>query len=250
MSGTYSELASFYNTLNGGIDYDEWTDFIDLIFKKHGVSKRTPVLDAGCGTGQITVRLAERGYDMIGADISPEMLSVAREFADERQVKPLFICQNMSSIELYGSVAAAISTLDSVNYLTKKEDLLSFFSLMHNYIEDGGILVFDVNTKKKFEEFYGQNDYVIDEDGVFCGWQNDYSKNSHIAAFYLNIFEELPDGNYRRHFEVQKERYYPDKTLVKMLKECGFEVADMYSDTDFSPVGADDMRHFYVCKKI
>lgn len=250
MSGTYSELASFYNTLNGGIDYDKWVEFIDLILKKHGVPKRTPILDAGCGTGQITVRLAGLGYDMIGADISPEMLAVAREFADERRVKPLFICQNMSSIELYGSVAAAISTLDSVNYLTKKEDLFSFFSLMHNYIESGGILVFDVNTKKKFEEFYGQNDYVIDEDGVFCGWQNDYSKNSHIATFYLNIFEELPDGNYRRRFEVQKERYYPDKTLVKMLEETGFEIADVYSDIDFSPAGKDDMRHFYVCKKV
>lgn len=250
MKSQYSELAAYYDRLNGGTDYDAWASFLIGLFEEHKIGKRSPVLDAGCGTGQITVRLAKAGYDMIGVDISPEMLSIARAFADRQRVSPLLVCQDISRIELYGTVGAAVSTLDSLNYLTSLSDLKSFFASMALYIEKCGLLVFDLNTRYKFENFYGTNTYIIEEDGVFCSWENYYSPSSRIADFRLTVFERLPDGKYSRHDEYQRERYYPDRTVRKILSENGFELLDVFSDTDRSPVGSDDMRRFYVCRRV
>jgi len=246
----YSELAPYYDRLNGGVDYDAWADFIASVLSGNGVSPRSVVLDAGCGTGQITVRLAEKGYDLIGVDRSPEMLSVARAFADERGVSPLLVCQDLSGIDLYGTVSAAVSTLDTLNYLVDRSDLAAFFDSMKLYIESGGLLIFDLNTKRKFVEFYGDNDYVIDEGSVFCGWQNHFTPSTGLATFALTIFSEQPDGSYQRVDEIQKERYYPDRTVIKMLTERSFELLAVYADADFTPAGNDDLRHFFVFRKV
>lgn len=251
MKNVYSALAPFYDRLNGAADHEKYAEMIAGILEEHGITRGMSVIDAGCGTGQITVRLAKRGYDMIGVDISPEMLAEAQNFASRERVSLLLVCQDISNIDLYGSAPAAISTLDSLNYLTKPEQLNSFFSRIHNFVEPGGLLIFDLNAKYKFENIYGDNSYIIEEEGVYCGWENSYNKNTRLATFRLSIFEEERDGSYLRRNELQRERYYPDKTVIKMLGENGFALEKIYRDTEKNPAGApDDLRHFFVCKRV
>jgi len=253
MKNAYSELAAFYDRLNGEVDYNAWSAFLISLLEEHGIGKGSTLLDAGCGTGQITVRLAKAGYDMIGVDLSPEMLSLARALSESESVSPLFLCQDISEIDLYGTVRAAISTLDSLNYLTKKEAFESFFSRIRNFIEPGGLLIFDLNTKYKFERVYGDNDYILEDDGVFCGWSNHYSASTRLASFSLSIFERLQNGDYARRDEYQQERFYPDSTVKKLLDRFGFDLVAMYSDIDRTPAdpsrGSADLRRFFVCKK-
>ena len=249
MSTPYGALAPFYDELMEDVDYDLWADFIEKAFTKNSVDKGSLVLDAGCGTGQMTLRLAKKGYDMIGVDISPEMLSIARERAERERISPLFICRDMSDIELYGTVKAAISCLDSVNYLTKKGALESFFACMELYIEKGGLLIFDVNTKKKFEEVYGFNSYVLESDGVLCAWQNYYNPKTRLCDFDLSFFVEGPDGRYTRSDESQSERYHPTKTLKSLLGAHSFEILAVVGDFDMTPATNDDLRHYYICKR-
>ena len=161
----YGLLAPIYDKLNGDIDYSAWGDFIEKIFEKHStVGRPDLVLDLGCGTGSMTFELAKRGYDMTGVDLCAEMLDVARERAEKMgfSEKILWLLQDMREFELYGTVDAAVSCLDSINHLTCIKDLDICLNLVHNYLVPDGLFIFDVNGKYKFENVYGSSSYVYE----------------------------------------------------------------------------------------
>ncbi len=237
MSGCegYDAIARVYDKLNAELDYEKWADFFEKCFDKYMESRPELVLDLACGTGRMTRELSKRGYDMIGVDGSAEMLSEAYMQESENT---LYLLQDMRSFELYGTVGAVVCCLDSINYLLTENDLKKVFSGVHNYLNPNGLFLFDVNTPYKFENVYGDCAYIL-EDGeegnsVYCGWQNEYDRESGICSFYLSLFEETKDGGYVRSDEIQKERCYTYETLSSLLSESGFEILGRFSDHDFS----------------
>ncbi len=247
--GAYSALFRGYDKLNSETDYASWADFIEEIFRKFGKGTES-VLDLGCGTGAMTFELRRRGYDMTAVDISPEMLSVARDAAEENGISDiLWLCQDMREFELYGTVNAAVCCLDGINHLTGAGDLDRCFSLVHNYLDPDGIFVFDVNTPHKFENFYGDRDYILEDDGVMCCWQNDYDKKRGVCDFYLSVFEEREDGAWERTDEVVRERCYGREALEKALLKNGFEVCGFFGGFDFGEPGKDCDR-WYVAARV
>ncbi len=231
---SYTVLARVYDKLNGQIDYPAWADFIEKIFEKHKKSPVSLVLDLACGTGSMTLELARRGYDMTAVDLSPDMLSVASERAIENQLDGiLFLCQNMRKFELYGTVDAVVCCLDSVNYLRKKAYMEECFACVHNYLNPDGIFIFDVNTPYKFENVYGNNDYIIEEDGVYCGWQNYYDMKTHLCDFRLDIFFKEENGLYSRAFEEQTERMFTKKQILSALEKNNFELLEFVGGYNF-----------------
>jgi len=209
------------------------------------------VLDLACGTGSMTFELNSRGYDMIGADGSEDMLSRAYEKAFEKGIaNVLFLCQDMRNFELYGTVGAVVCCLDSINYLTDDGDLEKCFSTVHNYLDPDGLFIFDVNTPHKFERVYGNNHYIFeneDYDGnrAYCGWQNEYEPTSKLCSFYLSVFTEDENGKFLRADEQQTERCYTDRELEQSLTRCGFEVLGFYGDYRFSKP-TDDTERWYI----
>lgn len=251
MDGLYSVMARFYDSLNSGIDYKEWADFAERAICANSEQKPILILDAACGTGSMTLELAKRGYDMTGVDLSCEMLSVARERAQAEGLseKILFLCQDLGELDLYGTVDAAVCTLDSINHITNKESLRSFFSLLHRcFLVPGGVFVFDVNTPRKLECFYGSNDFILEDEGMYCGWQNYYDADEGIAHFYLSLFEEQEDGGYIRTDTEQEERAYGKEELCALLSECGFDTIGLYSDYGQTKASDNDDRWYFVCK--
>lgn len=230
----YDAIAEVYDGLNREIDYETWADFFETCFAKYLKEKPEILLDLACGTGRMTRVMAKRGYDMIGVDGSEEMLSRAYEEKTEDD-RILYLLQDMRSFELYGTVGAVLCCLDSVNYLLTEDDLKKAFATVHNYLDPDGLFLFDVNTPYKFEHIYGNEAYVLeneDEEGyaVFCGWQNDYHRESGICDFYLSVFREDEDGRYVRADEHQRERSYDRATLTSLLETSGFEVLGFYAD--------------------
>ena len=247
--GAYSALFRGYDKLNSETDYEAWADFISACFKRFGKDVSS-VLDLGCGTGAMTFPLRRRGFDMTAVDISPEMLSVARETAEEKGISDiLWLCQDMREFELYGTVNAAVCCLDGINHLCEAGDLDRCFSLVHNYLDPDGVFIFDVNTPYKFENFYGGNDYILEDEGVMCCWQNDYDDENGVCDFWLSVFEERADGAWERTDEVVRERVYTREILTKALTENGFEVCGFFSDFDFSAPGGDCER-WYIAAKV
>ena len=205
-------------------------------------------LDLGCGTGSMALQLAKRGYDTIGVDGSADMLSEARYTYDSEGI--LYLCQDMRELDLYGSIDSVVCATDSLNYLTKTEDLAKTLSLVHNYLIPDGIFIFDVNTGKKFKEVYGNESYVFDDGDVFCTWQNDFNPKSGICDFLLTFFCREKNGLWQRYEESQREKYYSTAVLKKLLTTEGFEILGVYSDFEGTPATEEDLRHYYVCKNI
>ncbi len=240
----YSALANYYDILNSDFDYAGYARMADGLFRRNGVVPGDLVLDLACGTGNLTIRLSELGYNMIGADVSPEMLGIAREKAGN---EILFINQDMRSFELYGTVRGVVCSLDSVNYLLHRNDLRNCFSTVHNYLEPGGVFIFDVNTRYRFENVYAGRDYILEDDGIFCGWRNEYNEKTGICDFYLTLFAS-ENGMIRRYDERQRERAWSERTLRRLLDETGLPVTDVFSGFDLSPACEKSEKMFFLCR--
>ena len=212
---SYTDFAYIYDKLIDQ-DYEKWADYIEEIFRING-KKPNLVLDLGCGTGNITNILAKRGYDMIGIDISPDMLNVARDKAADEGLDVLYLCQDIREFELYGTVDAIICTLDVLNYITEPEDLKHVFSLIKNYLNSDGIFIFDINTEYKLKNVLGNNTFVYEENGIFYTWENEYDKN--ISTQYLTFFAETQDGLYERFDETHVQRAYTTEEIKEKLTE-------------------------------
>ena len=255
MTDIYSILAPYYDGWNAEIDYPAWADGAEAFFRRYAKGEVRDVLDLACGTGRMTVELAKRGYDMIGVDRSPEMLDAARNAAENAgeavSSRILWLLQEMTSFELYGTVDAVLCCLDSVNHFTDRKDLLKVFSLVHNYLIPDGVFLFDVNAKGKFERVYGDKSYVLEDDGVFCVWQNDYDSKSGLCDFYITLFRENEKGLYIREDAMQTERAYSVRQIRNALNETGFEFLGVSSDFDFTPGCDGDLRLYFAarCKK-
>ena len=261
----YNAIAGVYDSINSGVDYRKWADYIESNFNKYLKNRPELVLDLACGTGRMTLEMARRGYDMIGIDGSAEMLARATdslydmidgEELSEDSPRPLFLCQDMREFELYGTVGAVTCCLDSLNYLTGDGELSKCFSLVHNYLDPDGIFMFDMNTPYKFKNIYGENAYVYDmaasgESGArFCVWQNFYDEETRLCDFYLTLFEETSDGKYERADEEQRERCYTLDEIKEALETTGFELISVASDLDGSPVSETTERYYLIARAI
>ena len=245
----YDAIASVYDKLNAELDYKGWADFFERCFDRYLEKRPEIILDLACGTGRMTRILADRGYDMIGVDGSDAMLSEAYMQGGEGI---LYLLQDMREFELYGTVGATVCCLDSLNYLLDPKDLRKTMSLVHNYLDPDGLFIFDVNTPYKFENIYGNEAYILedeDENGaVYCGWQNEYDRDSRICDFYLSLFSEAENGSYIRSDEHQRERCYSKEELTELLAETGFELLGIYEDFEFTAPEEGSERWYIVAR--
>ncbi len=249
MSAPYSILAECYDSMMEDIDYEGWADFYERQFAAYLKTRPGMVLDLGCGTGKLTNILARRGYDMIGIDLSSEMLSRAAAAAEEADLPVLYLEQDMRAIDLFGTVGAVVCSLDGINYLTRRDDVSLCFSRVHTFLDEGGLFIFDVNTPWKFEHLYGNESYILENEKTFLAWQNDYNPNTGLCRFYLTFFMEAEEGLWARYEENQSERAYSDRTLRNLLEKAGFTVLAILSDQNGTKAGFSDERHYFVCKK-
>jgi len=221
----YTSLANLYDVFMDNIPYKEWGEYLSLLLTEYGV-KDGLVLDIGCGTGNITQLLADKGYDMIGIDNSPEMLNIAIEKRDLTNKDILYLNQDMRSFELYGTVGAVISICDSINYLLEYNELVETFKLVNNYLDPGGIFIFDLVTRKKFVNIEGTIAENRDE-GSFI-WENTFYEDEMINEFEMTIFKKNEDDLYEKTNEIHYQKIFSIKEIKMALKEAGLVFVDAY----------------------
>lgn len=245
----YTVLAAFYDKLNADLDYTAIRDFIKSVFKEQNVPENASLLDLACGTGKLTNLFADEGYDMIGADLSPEMLSEAQNASMEAGVYPLYLCQDMRELDLYGTVDAAFCCLDSLNYLPEEGDLAKVFARLRHFIVPGGIFIFDVNTAYRFRIVYGNNTYVYDEDDVYCVWQNFFDEAKNTCDFDLTFFVKDKKNAYRRMEECQRERYFSPEVIEEAFSKNGFSLVAAYGSLNKTAPTSTDEKCYYVVRR-
>ena len=229
----YTSFAAVYDTFMDNIPYEEWKSYLKELLKEYGVQDGL-VLDLGCGTGTMTELLAADGYDMIGMDNSEEMLEIAREKQIKSGHEILYLLQDMREFELYGTVGAVFSICDSLNYITEPEELKQVFRWVNNYLDPGGIFIFDFNTEYKYREVLG--DQTIAEAREDCSfiWDNYYYEEERINEYELSLFireeEQDRDGYemYRRYQETHYQRAYTLEEMQELLEAAGMRFLAAY----------------------
>ena len=244
----YSGFAKVYDLFMDNIPYVEWTEYVKELLAEEGVRDGI-ILDLGCGTGSVTELLAKSGFDMIGIDNSEEMLDIAMEKRYESGLDILYLLQDMREFELYGTVKGVVSICDSMNYILDDEDLLDVFKLVHNYLDNNGIFIFDMNTMYKYQEILADNTFAEDREESSFIWGNYYDEEDEINQYDLTLFVKEEDGRYRKYEETHLQRAYEQETVEELIKESGLELLHVYDAFTKETPAEDSQRIYYVCRR-
>lgn len=243
----YNNFAYVYDKLTLDIDYKKWADYLESIIKKHQ-QKAEMILELGCGTGSFGIEMARRGYDMICLDLSTEMLDCANEKAKAEGLDILFLNQDMSDFELFGTVDTVVCLLDSFNYLTKTSQVKKLLKLVNNYLNPGGLFIFDINTQYKFENTLSNNLFYEIGDDVTYIWENDYNPKTKKARFDLTFFVKQ-DELYERFDETHFERAYSNDEIMRFINDSDMDFVAVYDELKLKKPLRGNQRNFYVCRK-
>lgn len=224
--GSYENFARVYDELMDNVPYEEWAQFILNLLQDRKITEGL-VLELGCGTGKLMTLLGKAGFDMIGVDNSVEMLQIAREKTSQDF---LYLLQDMREFELYGTVKAVISVCDSVNYITKKEELRKVFQLVNNYLDPEGLFIFDFNTEYKYRELIGETVIAEDREDVSFIWFNEYDEESHLNDIDLKVFVQEEGDIYRKFQEEHIQRGYTLDEIKQLLEESGLIFLEAYEE--------------------
>ena len=242
------EFAKVYDMFMDNVDYEAWCAYLTERLTEYGISGGL-VLELGCGTGTMTEMLAQAGYDMIGVDNSEEMLVQAMEKRVKSGHDILYLLQDMQEFELYGTVRAIISVCDCMNYLTEEEDFFQVLKLANNYLDPGGIFIFDVNTVYKYQEVIGDRTIAENrEDGSFI-WENSFDPETGINVYELTLFLKREDGLYEKEEEVHCQRAYSSEKIKEMIERSGMELLGVYDAYTLDAPRSDSERLTFIAKE-
>lgn len=245
----YGDFSNFYDRLTDDVGYKKRTEYLLELFGKFD-RRPTLLLDLACGTGGFSNCFAKSGIQVIGVDISPDMLCKARENSLALGLDVLYLCQDMTELDLFGTVDGAVCCLDSLNHLTDYEDLCAAISKVSLFLEKDRLFIFDVNSVYKHREVLGNNTFVSDEEDIYLVWQNGYDEAEKTVDISLDFFERCGEDCYDRTTEYIKERAYTESELCSALKRAGLEIVGVFGDMGVLPPSENEERLIYVTRKV
>lgn len=245
----YTGFAQVYDTFMDNVPYEEWGARIISILRKFHIEDGL-VLDLGCGTGKMTRYLDRIGYDMIGVDNSWEMLDIAHR---NSPLDILYLEQDMQAFELYGTVRAVVCTCDAVNYMPDEASLLQVFRLVNNYLDPGGIFLFDINTVYKYEKVLAENTFAEARDDCAFVWDNFYDPEEGINEYDLSLFVreggQADGGLYRRFDETHYQKAFAAERIQALLQEAGLGPLRAYDAYTDQPARPDSERIVFLAQE-
>lgn len=242
-------MASLYDKLMTEAPYDEWVRFTERAFRQSG-KQIDRIVDLGCGTGEITKRLAHAGYRVSGVDYSADMLTYADHKANRENVSIQWVCQDLRKLDGLTDLDAAISYCDVINYIVSEEELRTVFKRVADSLKEGGLFIFDVHSL-----FHIQNHLInqtfadVTDDASyiwFCSGGENPGEMHHDLTFFA-----LDGDKYERFEEFHHQRTYSIAFYQQLLKDAGFENLNIYADFSLKPgnVNEKSERIFFVAEK-
>lgn len=243
----YESLAASYDRLTNDVDYDAMCDFYESVAAREGVTAHD-VLDLACGTGSLSVRLARRGYRVLGADASEDMLSRAYDKAQElEENRPFFILQPMQKLKLPEPVDWVVCSLDSLNYIIDPRECETAIRRVYRALRPGGIFTFDVNSPYKLHSLDDQ--VFLDEDeNVYCVWRAAFDKQANTLDYGMDLFQRA-GGVWLRTYEEHREYCYTIGQLTDFLHRAGFSRIKVYADGRLTAPEPESMRLYFSARK-
>lgn len=244
--GAYEVLAASYDRLTNDVDYEATVEFYQQILDQEGLKPRTAV-DLACGTGSVAAILARKGLEVLGVDLSEEMLTQTAQKVQDMEHPPRFICQPLQELQLARGVDLAVCALDSLDYILDPKDCAQAIRRIYKALNPGGIFIFDVNTPEKLRAMDGQ--VFLDEDeNVYCVWRGEFDEETNICSYGMDLFQR--QGNlWQRSFEEHREYAYSQEQLVGYLKDAGFGGIAVYGDRRLQPPEEGEQRIYIKARK-
>ncbi len=273
----YSDFANVYDIFMDETPYEVWGDFVVELMNKYGVTKPTKnagkdtgygagdeaynteenteealeeeknlIAELGCGTGSFTINMAKRGYDIIGIDMSSDMLDIARKKTQAEGLDIMYLEQDMRELDLYCTAGTILSVCDSINYLLADDDVIETFKLVNNFLFPKGVFIFDFNTLHKYRDVIG--DVTIAENREDCSfiWDNYYHDKAHINEYDLTIFAKCGEGDvFKRSVETHYQRGYTLDEMISFVERAGLMfITAIDADTHEAPT--DESERIYI----
>ncbi len=249
MSG-YRSFAYFYDQLTENISYKKRAEYFDSLIKLHG-GRKNILLDLACGTGSLSEEFSRMGYDVIGIDSSEDMLNAAIEKKIESGLNIQYLCQDMTKLDMFGTIDVTVCALDGINHLPDISAVRRTFERVSLFCEPEGLFIFDINTPHKHKDILGNNTFVYDMENVFCVWQNTYNGGDDSRVdMSLTFFERIESGSYERYEDGFSEIAFDENIIDGLLIKSGLEIAAKYDYDSFDPPRADSEKLVYVTRKV
>ncbi|WP_022765098.1 class I SAM-dependent DNA methyltransferase [Butyrivibrio sp. XPD2006] len=272
----YTDFAAVYDTFMDETPYEVWGTFVAGLIEKYGISKpvrsdagqgkelsegydtaedseqaldeeKNLVVELGCGTGSFTQELYKLGYDIMGIDLSPEMLNLARQKSAEAGIDIMYLEQDMRELDLYCTAGTIVSVCDSINYVLEDQEVIDTFKLVNNFLYPGGLFIFDFNTLHKYRDVIG--DTTIAENREDCSfiWDNYYHEDDHVNEYDLTIFARCDEKDevFRRSVETHFQRGYTLDEMKEFVEKAGLEFIEAI-DADTHEAPTDDSERIYI----
>lgn len=257
----YRDFAAVYDTFMDNTPYGSWGERLDDLIRKYGVSRperdvedileseRNLVVDLGCGTGTLTELMYQKGYDMIGVDMSEAMLNIAMEKKEKSGSEILYLMQDMRELDLYSTVGTVFCVCDSLNYILEEEELREVFSLVKNYLFPGGIFIFDFNTDYKYREVIGNTTIAENREDCSFIWENIYDPEEEVNEYDLTLFVRETDGRFRKFTETHLQRGYTPEQIEELIRQAGLKILEMTDADTGGEVRAQSERVLVVARR-
>ena len=242
----YHALAASYDRLTNDINYQNTVDFYRQILDREQLQVRTAA-DLACGTGSVAVLLAQQGLQVIGVDMSEEMLCVAQQKAQNLDNPPMFVCQRLENLRLPRGVDLAVCALDSMNYITDPAACQTALHRIYRILNPGGCFIFDVNTPEKLLAMDDQI-WLDEDDDVYCVWRGEFDKHTRILSYAMDLFQR-EGKTWHRSFEEHREYAYTTEELTAWLHQAGFTNIEVFADREFCTPRAGEQRIYLKARK-
>lgn len=245
----YQHFASMYDKFMEHAPYDEWVQLTEQIIQQEKIEVKN-MIDLGCGTGEITIRLAQLGYPIIGVDYSANMLAFATEKATARKARVNWIQQDIRKLTGFSNVDLIISYCDVINYITEINDLEAVFMNVHQSLAPDGFFIFDIHNLHYAQAQLMNQTFADVTDELAYIWNCEKGDQDGEMFHYLTFFQKERE-KYLRFDEIHHQQTYDMSTYEKLLKKCGFSKIQFFSDflVDNSFSVKNSERIFIIAKK-
>ena len=243
---SYTEFALIYDELMTDIPYDTYVDLISLA---SGGIKGKKIIDVGCGTGLLAVKLAKAGALVTGVDLSRDMLNIAEKRARDLSLKIDFLEKPMQEIEGQEQYDAAVIAIDSLNYLPDRKSVLNTFIGIHSVLKSGGMLMFDVHSTFKTDVIFMEGPFTYESDRVSYIWNTEEGDEEHSVLSELSFFVKEESGLYRRFNERHVQKTFSVFDYVDLLQKGGFTIERIFADWEDEPPHEESERIFFQVRK-
>ena len=247
-STSFRLVAPLYDTIMRDVPYRHWVRYLRKILNVRGIAP-TSVLDLACGTGSVSCILAEDDLDVVGVDLSPAMIEVARTKAAKKKLRIQFEVQDAAQLSLNRRFDLCISFFDSLNYITEPASLADAFEGIFRHLNPNGLLVFDVNTEYALaNSFFDQNN-LESRDKLRYIWRSEYDAATKLCEISMRFFNREKNGIDSEVRETHLQRAYSEEDIREMMNAAGFVNIVTYNAYSLTPVSERTDRMFVVASK-